>query len=94
MANTLHSLPVHDGSKFSWHDGVGTCNVSDLDIIARVAGRVYADSCDVGFKVRSHRTGAEVLFLYEDALRDDDGDAIAFIYISCDGRWRVKIYND
>lgn len=89
------TLPIHDGAKFTWtrktgHDAVGCpaamgmVDESDLSGTRRgVSGRVWADACDEGFYIRSHRTGALVLFTYHHDVMSPDGlEAMARVYES------------
>ncbi len=77
---TLKSVPVHAGSMFEWHDHEGVADASDFK--NEISGRVWQDACDVGFWVKSHRTGKERLFLFEAERRDNDGENMASIYVS------------
>ena len=89
---TNPNLPVHDGRAFAWEAGTGYAEVSDFPSAGNLAGRVYADSCDVGFYVRSHKTGVRKLFI-EEGVRRLDGDVISWIYKSEDG-FTIEVFND
>lgn len=89
MATTLRDVPVHDGSKFFWHQGVGSCDASDL---GRVSARLYADSTDVGFIVRSHRTGRTKAFTLARVTKDSD-EVLSWAYEAADGT-KIVVYND
>lgn len=92
MNGTLKTLPVHDGSKFDWHAQTGVTEASTLG--PRFSGRVWSDSSDLGFVVRSHRTGRKVLFTLESVEHDKlSGDVLCGVYRSADGVV-VRVYND
>ena len=60
MANHL-ARPVHNGNLFDWRKNAGCACASDLSANAdgrKWMGPLYDDACDLGFVVRSHRTGA------------------------------------
>ena len=96
MARNLNpNLPVHDGSLFTWHTGVGAIEVSDLERnepLHRIYGCVWTDACDMGFKVRSHRTGVEKVFVYQ-SLVEHEGETVLWIYRSEDGQV-IQVHND
>jgi len=92
LQRTNPNLPTHDGRSFSWEGNTGYAEVSDLGRGADVAGRAFPDACDMGFYVRSHKTGARKLFL-ETGVRRLDGDVISWIYTTDDG-FTVEIFND
>lgn len=62
--------------------------------------RLYDDACDEGFTLVSAKTGTEVMYYHEDALRDADGDILYWTYVEVDALGkinyytRVIIYND
>ena len=55
-------------------------------------GRVYDDACDVGYRVRSHRTGKAVVFAQHDIQHDNEGDVIVWIYRSIDPKYPVELH--
>ena len=93
MKKPDNTLPVHDGSKFTWKDGAGCIEASDLG--RGYTGRVWNDAADVGFIVRSHKTGAEKLFVYAGALSSSGRaeDVYGFRYDSEDGV-KISVFND
>jgi len=90
MANLLRNVPTHDGSRFFWHMGVGSADASDLGRV--ISARLYADSTDVGFIVRSHRTGRTKAFTLARTTKDSD-EVLSWTYESADGT-RIVVYND
>ena len=91
MTNTLRGVPVHDGFKFHWRGRVGTTEASDLGDLLHA--RLHSDSCDVGFYVRSHRTGAVKAFTLVAGPEDSDGEVMEWTYEASDGA-RIVVFND
>ena len=56
------NLVTHDGSLFTWLGNEGSIEVSDLGKL-QFYGQVFDDAADVGFFIRSHRTGTKKLFI-------------------------------
>jgi len=71
-------VPVHCGSIFTWERTHGVTSVST--IIGKIDARIWSDSSDEGFIVKSHRTGVNVLFVLEEVLRETDGDVRCWVY--------------
>jgi len=92
MSEINPRLPVHDGRLFSWLGKTATAEVSTVALRGH-AGRVWQDSCDVGFYVVSHKTGARKLFVETSARRDGSGDVMSWIYQSNDGI-TIELFND
>ncbi len=102
----LNNVPVHDGSMFFWHEGHGSVEASDF--LKQIDAPVYDDACDVGFKVRSHKTGRTVLFTLSETLKTRDGeDTAGWVYTSRRERYawdwaddektaeiRITVWND
>jgi hypothetical protein len=92
----LH-LPVHDASIFSWNGNTGVAEMSDLE--APGDAQVWDDSCDVGFILKSPKTGTEVLFTFVSEVKDAEGEVQAWIYQNTPvtsevGLLKVHILND
>jgi hypothetical protein len=87
-------LPTHDGVLFTWHNGVGIAEASCLagGKSFAIHGRVWNDSCDVGFNVRSHRTGAVKTFVYHSDVKREN-EIVLWVYRSADGTI-VHVLND
>ncbi len=92
MAKLLPNVPAHDGSKFNWTGRHGCADMSDFR--CPLAGRLYADACDVGFVVTSGRTGRKVVFTQTAGPGEDsDGEVGSYDFTSAEG-FRVTVFND
>jgi hypothetical protein len=88
-------LPTHPSQLFSWQGRCGYADMSDLQFIrGRVAGRCTdaPGVTELGFYVRSHKTGAEKLFV-EAGARVMEGDVVSWLYKTTDG-FTIEIFND
>lgn len=79
---------------FTWTGLVGVSEVSSLP--EHLVSRVYDDACDVGFLVRSTRTGRTLLFTHADRERDAEGELVADVFRANDGgrTLTIKVFND
>jgi hypothetical protein len=91
-SNELPTVPVHQGGQFFWRDHVGYADASDIG--GRYYGRVYRDAADVGFKVKSGRTGRVLTFFFAGNTRDDEGDLLYTEFKTTDGKFIIRINND
>jgi len=95
------------GPKYSTHmfsyDKETRTFVTEASTIQRgnkFMGQLYDDSCDEGFTLLSHKTGAEVMYYYVDTVRDAEGEIIKWTFneaITQNGknyRTRVSVFND
>lgn len=95
---TLRTVPVHEGSKFTWCANSGVAELSDFRPM--LDGRVWADANDTGFIVRSERTQREVLFVLNNVERDTEGEIIALHYVNYgrfglgSGTYKITVVND
>ena len=83
---------VIDGSLFTWHGREGVSEMSCLP--CEPCQRLFVDSADVGFIVRSHKTGARKVFSLEDTRVASDGETLVYTFRSLDGLFTIKIFND
>lgn len=90
MARTLLNVPVHPYSKFTWAGPNATAEVSDFNP-ANLAGRLYADACDVGFYVQGNRR--KMLFTEASVERNGENEVVAWCYESAEG-FKIKVFND
>lgn len=101
MEKVLSSVPTYEGVKFSWDKLLGFCEASELHTPPGQAffQRVWSDAGDVGFFVKSHRTGRCVLFTLEDVERDES-DITSWNFVECNvdrsvrEPVRIKVFND
>lgn len=79
----MKDVPVHDGDKISWVTSEKRGWIDASDLARPMCGRIYDDACDVGFKVRSPRTGAVKLFVLVRTF-DDGEDVTAWHFVAAD----------
>lgn len=79
-------------SHFTWQKNAGSAWESDLP--EHYSSRIWNDSCDFGFLVRSERTGKTLLFIKGEDERNEEGDLLYRLYTSLDGRIDIKVFND
>lgn len=79
---------------FTWSGLIGASEASCLP--EHLVSRVYRDACDVGFLVRSPRSGRTLLFTAVDRERDAEGELVADVFRANDaGRTlTIRIFND
>lgn len=80
--------------QFSWANGEGVSEASDLRVNAAIPGsRIWDDACDYGFEVIGKNE--TILFLFIDFLMSRGGDEVdGWKYISSCGRYKITILND
>jgi hypothetical protein len=101
IAHTIHS------GKFTFHTPTKTFVAEASDFgssFEDLFSRVYDDACDVGFKLRSDKTGKEVIYYFEKEERDNvENELVAWVFTPASESIRevsqasgtsVKIYND
>lgn len=97
-------VDIIDGRRFNWTNGDavkrGSADISDLtgDHDTDLFKRVYQDSIDQGFAIRSHVTGRVVRFRVERSEKIENEIAY-WVFVPCDARLRengihVVVYND
>lgn len=74
-------IPEHMGDLFTWHDGVGSTEESTLGSARQPWKRIWDDSTDVGFIVKSHKTGAKKLFVLSLLAHDDEGNITCWVFV-------------
>jgi len=99
-----YELPTYDARLFTWDGGKGLTEASDMHLAPGVVPgkRVWNDACDVGFYVRSPKTGTTKLFVNDGPLYRDVGSEREYLgerYISIDGwaesgKFELFIAND
>lgn len=102
----LPNVPVYDGSLFTWarvvngpkvleHSGRGMVEASCLRM--QPWTRLWNDAADVGFQVRSHRTGKVRVFVMTKEARNDEGEVTHWelaSYDDIDNPLFITVFND
>ena len=91
-SNELPNVPVHQGGQFSWEGNVGYADASDIG--GRYYGRIYNDAADLGFKIKSGKTGRVLTFFFVGNKRDDEGDLLYTEFQTTDGKFTIRVNND
>lgn len=73
MKNNLIG-PRHSTDRFTYSYGVFVTEASDFGN-AKIDGRLWADSCDIGFVMVSARTGKEEEFYLDRKIYSADGNS-------------------
>lgn len=93
------NVPCYDGAGFDWHGAKlarkGFAEASSLGLPPgkEPGERVWADSADVGFVVRSHRTGVEALFTLVGPEYVFEGQVSGWYFVS-DAGVGITVFND
>ena len=98
------TLVEHSSRQFSWTEKTLVSEASDLD--NRHLERLYDDACDVGFSVKSERTGNVIVFVMTSPFyhgHGEDRELAGWHYVpttesfrnvpECQGM-EAKIFND
>lgn len=89
----LRNVPIYSGARFTWNGDKGTTFISDLvEKRWEVFSGLYDDADDIGFWIRSHRTGVKKLFTLVESPKDNEGETISWV-LKCDDLV-VVVYND
>jgi hypothetical protein len=101
MTTTTGMIRTYSTERFTCDQGVLVAEDSDFtDGTTRgiVLGRVWPDSCDVGFDLRSHKTGQVERFYLNGEDKDREGDIAGWHFEPVNrqlrGRVRVLVIND
>lgn len=84
---------IYCSSKFTWRGNTGYADISDLSGKMAPHGLIYDDAIDVGFTVKSARTGREVEFVHTHP-EYDDGELVKEHYVSTGGNYNIILFND
>ena len=87
------NIPTHSGRLFTWEGHIGTCERS---VFGRrgMCDRLYDDACDVGFWVKSHKTGKSILFMLHHQEPTKDCEVEAWHFSSQCGKFNIVVFND
>jgi hypothetical protein len=66
--------PIHSADIFKWEKGIGVAEVSDIR--RPVAGRLYDDACDIGFRLLSSKTHKIEAFYLAKEDKDGSGEDV------------------
>jgi hypothetical protein len=87
---------TYRASQFTWTNGEGVSEASDLRVNAAEAipgSQIWDDAADYGFEAIGKNDTS--LFLFVDFLMSRDGDEVdGWKYISSCGRFKITILND
>lgn len=87
-------LPIHCASKVTWRkDCRTTGSVEASDLGPNFTGRVWNDACDIGFILRSPKTGREILMVQTGRSTDREGDVTSWLFESREGI-TLNVVND
>lgn len=93
---TLPNVPVHDGKRFHWgpRGAGGATEASSLQ--EPVDAKLWDDACDVGFCIKSHRSGKTELFVLAQQDRAKDGELLFSMYesVNLPEKIQVIVFND
>ena len=83
---------IHSSKKFSWNENRGTASMSNFS--EDPWGRVFDDSTEVGFVVKSFRTGALKFFTYNKNIKNKLDQFVATEFVSVDKKQKIVIFFD
>jgi hypothetical protein len=90
------TVPTHDGRHFVWYKNTGSCEKSTLG--RQMSNRIFSDSADVGFNIKSHLTGRTELFTLVKTQLNTEGEVVYWAFESADmkrdGKVFIRVYND
>ena len=66
----------------------------EISEVPQALGRLYSDSCDVGFVMVSDVTGLEVAFYMIEEVKDSENDITHWDFESENGKYTLTIFND
>lgn len=94
-------IPI-SAKRFRWSQGNGYAEASELPDLKQ--HQIWPDACDVGFTIRSERTGELRTFVETHVNRDDEREIESWVYSSVNNRnghidrpgalLTITIYND
>jgi hypothetical protein len=88
---------IYDSSWFQ-HDKEWKLFVSEISSVREVLRQLWHDSMDLGFGIRSIKTGQIAYFTLLDMERDDEGDVTRFVFTPVNPPeglvgYKVYVYN-
>ena len=70
---------IFDSAQFAWHKESRTL-VSEISSTPEILRQLWVDSLDLGFGIRSHKTGNVAYFTLVDRVVDEDGDTVKWVF--------------
>lgn len=70
---------VYETKYFTYVKGLKSF-VGEISDTPQVLRQLWNDSMDLGFGIRSHKTGRVVFFTLKNIWRDDEGDVIRWVF--------------
>lgn len=86
-------LPIHNAGMVTWRKGIPTGAVEASDLGPNFTGRIWNDACDIGFILKSPKTGREILMVQTGHCRDGEGEVTIWIFESREGVM-LNVLND
>lgn len=74
------NIPVIDSDNFTYDETDRAFVTFASDVSRFHPVRIYDDACDVGFFLRSVKSGAKILFVEREVEYDTDGDIVCWIF--------------
>lgn len=81
MATILASAPVLRRDQFSYHAATESFSAFASDL-GHFTGRLFADSCDEGFGIRSNITDKVIYFSHSETEKNGDGDVVSQTFVA------------
>ena len=92
------SCPIYPSKVFTWNRNSGCTDVSDLSVYTSPQwSQLFDDACDVGFGIRSDRTGHVVRFSLgreEFSGHGEDREVVGWNFLSMCGKYKIFVAND
>ena len=88
-------LPTLSSKLFSWNGNKGFSEISTVGA-KRIFSRMYDDSLDYAFNVRSERTDCVATFIYIGDVTTGnypDNEVISHLFETRGGKLQIEIYN-
>lgn len=95
IMKVLSGIPVHSTKQFSYNktDKTFVTEASSLGK-TNLFDRLYPDACDVGFWLKSHKTGKQILFFLVDEIKNADDELTGWRFMSFHSLYFLIIFND
>lgn len=84
-------MKEHASSLFTWRGKVGIADASDLG--PGWAEQIFDDACDVGFRVKSQKTGDTRVFILARTITAQN-DLVEWVFEDTTGAFQIRVLND